>query len=201
MFEELKQAQVQEVLRSPEFSALFPQQPTDEEILTTLFECTTHGKVWVTDDETAGHSIYVFDTNGVNKDKLLAVTNQSGHSVYLWKIDGVMFKRFSKCDCALIHDDVLHLIEFKANAKNESDASIEGNYIKASTQLMLTLNYLKDSYAKIGADIDDVFSDIDAQIVFDRIVPQNNSYQKSVSKKFLDENTVILTFGNSIKTF
>lgn len=186
-----------DILKQPEFAGLLSKL-TEDERLETLFEATIRATAWITDDDEAGHSIFVFDTNGVNKDKLLVVHNPAREEIYLWKIDGVLFKRYSKCDCAVVRGDVLHLVEFKANALNESEASIEGNYDKACNQLILTLQYLEDAYKRINKDINDVFSDIDALIVFDRIVPQNNAYQKSVSARFSSKTTRILTYGNDL---
>lgn len=187
-----------DILKLPEFAGLLSFLAEDKR-LETLFEATIRATAWITDDDEAGHSIFVFDTNGVNKDKLLVVHNPVRAEIYLWKIDGVLFKRYSKCDCAVVREDVLHLVEFKANAMNESEASIEENYDKACNQLTLTLQYIEEAYKRIGKDVDEVFSDIDALIVFDRIVPQNNAYQKSVSARFLSQTTRLLSFGNELE--
>ena len=186
-----------DILKLPECAGLLSQMKEDERMV-SLFEATSRATVWITDDEEAGHSIFVFDTNGVNKDKLLMVHNSERAEIYLWKIDGVLFKRYSKCDCAVVHGDELHLVEFKANAKNESEVSIKSNYDKACNQLALTLQYIEEAYQRIGKEIDNVFSNIDALIVFDRIVPQNNAYQKSVSARFLSQTTRVLTFGKDL---
>ena len=173
---------------------------TDEQdYLVLLFEATTHHTIWVTDDEDAGHSVFVTDTNGVNKNKLLKVFNPNATTLFLWRIDGAMFQRLSKCDCALLHDKLMHLVEFKANALNQSDKSIEANYDKASNQLAITYEQFLDLYEKAGKDLWDVFHDIDAMIVFDKTVPQDNAYQKKVKKQFTDRTLLKLEFGNDIR--
>lgn len=195
------------ILRNLSFEHVFVGQGIDELInqiqhdqdyLIALFESTTHQTIWVTDDEEKGHSIFVTDTNGVNKNKLLKVSNRNVKSLFLWHIDGVLFERFSKCDCALLHDKLMHLVEFKVNAKNESDESIEANYEKASNQLALTFEKFEEIYRSHGNDIWSVFDDIDAMMVFDKMVPQDNAYQKKVSAAFVERTTLNLAFGNNI---
>ena len=109
-----------------------------------------------------------------------------------------MFERFSKCDCALLHDKLMHMIEFKANARNATDDSIQANYEKAKNQITLTFNTFRDLYAKKGFDLWDIFSDIDAMIVFNKTVPQDLAYQKSLQKQVANEIDVSLTFGNTL---
>lgn len=197
-FQELKDLRLDELLRLPQFLEVFPEGLTDDERIQFLFQETTHAHVWVTDDDLSGYSIFVFDTNGVNKDKLLYVTNPAAHAVFLWAIDGKMFKKLSKCDCAIISDNILHLVEFKANVESENLQTIREHYDKASNQLSLTLQYLSEACEKIGGNIFETFKDIDAQIVFDRQIPQDNAYQKSLSSKFNKANHIVLTFGNNL---
>lgn len=196
--QELKNLRLDELLKAPQFLGLFPEGSSDDDRLQFLFSETTHANVWVTDDDQVGYSIFVFDTNGVNKDKLLFVINPQSYTIFLWPIDGKMFKKLSKCDCALISDDKLHLVEFKANVVSTNLQTIGEHYDKASEQLSLTLQYLTETFGNLGVDIFDVFNDIDAQIVFDRQIPQDNAYQKKVSSKFNKDNLVVLTFGNEL---
>ena len=171
---------------------------TAEDYTVALFEGSDGHIIWITDDEIAGHSIFVSNTNGVNKDKLLQISNKNRKSLFLWHIDGVMFDRYSKCDCALLHDRLMHMIEFKANARNTSDNSIQANYEKAKNQITLTFNTFKELYAKKGFDLWDIFEDIDAMIVFNKTVPQDLAYQKSIQKQIANDIEVSLTFENSL---
>lgn len=179
--------------------SLLNQIGSEQDYLVALFETETRGTIWITDDVIVGHSIFVTDTKGVNKDKLLKIDNKNIKTLFLWHIDGVMFAKYSKCDCALLHDRLMHLIEFKANAKNASDDSIEANYNKASEQLALTFEKFKELYDTHGQDIFDLFEDIDAMIVFDKIVPQSDAYQKSIISKFSKRTLLNLSFGNELK--
>lgn len=178
---------------------LLAQISSDQDYLVALFETEKRGTIWITDDATAGHSIFVTDTNGVNKDKLLKVLNPNIKTLFLWHIDGVMFAKYSKCDCALLHERLMHLIEFKANAKNASDDSIQANYEKASEQLALSFEKFEELYKNHGQDIFCIFDDIDAMIVFDRTVPQDDAYQKNIISKFSNRTLLKLSFGNELK--
>lgn len=177
---------------------LFDEIKRVEDYTVALFEGSEGHVIWITDDEEKGHSVFVSDTNGVNKDKLLQINNRNRKSLFLWHIDGVMFERYSKCDCALLHDRLVHLIEFKANAKNASDDSIQANYEKAKNQITLTFKTFKDLYAKKGFSLWDIFEDIDAMIVFNKTVPQDLAYQKSLQKQVAKDIGVLLTFENAL---
>lgn len=179
--------------------SLLAQIKSEQDYLVALFETETRGTIWITDDAVVGHSIFVTDTNGVNKDKLLKVLNPNIKTLFLWHIDGVMFAKYSKCDCALLHERLMHLVEFKANAKNASDDSIQANYEKASEQLALTFEKFQELYDNHGQDIFSIFDDIDALIVFDKTVPQDDAYQKNIISKFSRRTLLTLSFGNELK--
>lgn len=195
---ELKGLRLHELLNSPQFLGILPEGANEDERLAFLFSETTRAQAWVTDDDETGYSVFVFDTKGVNKDKFLSVTNRDSRTVFLWAIDGKMFKKLSKCDCAIISGKKLHLVEFKANVESTNLHSIDGHYDKASKQLSLTLDYLIKAYSDLGADIFDIFADVDAKIVFDRLLPQDSAYLKNIKAKFIKANQVVLTFGNDI---
>lgn len=197
-YHHLKQLRIDDILHEEEFGSLVSKWPDQEDLLNALFEITTRVNVWVTDDEAEGHSIYVFDTKGANKDKFLAVHNQSGTILYLWHIDGVMFSRFSKCDCAIINDKILHLVEFKSEAENRTTDAIRANYKKAYTQLKLTYEKFLSLYKSIDCDLFDIYDDIDATIVFNKTVPQDSAYKKSLQSEFADETNLVLSFTNEL---
>ena len=178
---------------------LLAQISCEQDYLVALFETETRGTIWITDDAEAGHSIFVMDTNGVNKDKLLEIKNPNIKTLFLWHIDGVMFDKYSKCDCALLHDRLMHLIEFKANAKNESDGTIQANYNKASEQLALTFEKFMELYNNHDMNLFSIFENIDAMIVFDKTVPQDDAYQKSIISKFSKRTLLNLSFGNKLE--
>jgi hypothetical protein len=198
-FSILKSLSIKTVFMGQGIDPLLDKISSEQDYLVALFETEKRGTIWITDDAEVGHSIFVTDTNGVNKDKLLEVDNPNIKTLFLWHIDGVMFAKYSKCDCALLHDRLIHLIEFKANAKNGTDDSIEANYNKASEQLALTFEKFKELYDTHGLDIFHVFDDIDAMIVFDKTVPQEGAYQKNIISKFSERTLLNLSFGNELK--
>lgn len=169
-----------------------------QDYLAVLFEASTHNTIWVTDDTDKGHCIFVSNTSGINKDKLLKIVNRNSKSLFLWHIDGVMFEHLSKCDCGILHDNILHLVEFKANVITENNDSLHEHYEKAQKQIKVTFDQFKELYTKKGLNIFDILDDIDAQIVFDKSIPQDNAYMKNLSSRFLQENNIILSFGNEL---
>ncbi|MDE7419494.1 MAG: hypothetical protein K2N35_04725 [Muribaculaceae bacterium] len=172
---------------------------SDDDYLIELFEWTDRGTVYVYDDENKGHSTYVTDTKGLGADKTLQITNPTHKDLFLWHIDGVLYKRDSKCDCAFLTDTDLGFVEFKANAANESQAAIKANYEKASSQLLLTFNDIDQRCKKIGIDMCKVVT-VEAYAVFNRTVPKNNAHKKNISRKFLKATNerVLLTFCNQV---
>lgn len=195
----LNKLSIKSVFIGQGIDSLLAQISSEQDYLVALFETEKRGTIWITDDATVGHSIFVTDTNGVNKDKLLKVLNPNIKSLFLWHIDGVMFAKYSKCDCALLHERLMHLIEFKANAKNASDDSIQANYEKASEQLALTFEKFEELYNNQGQNIYTIFDDIDALIVFDKMVPQDDAFQKNIISKFSKRTLLNLSFGNELK--
>lgn len=171
----------------------------DDDYLIDLFEWTNRGTVYVHDDENKGHSTFVTDTKGLGADKTLKITNSSNKDLFLWHIDGVLYKRDSKCDCAFLTDTNLGFVEFKANAANESQAAIKANYEKASSQILLTFNDIDQRCKKIGIDLCET-TVIEAYAVFNRTVPKNNAHQKKISAQFLKDTDkrVPLYFCNQV---
>lgn len=176
----------------------FQQLNVDGDYLNELFECDSRGTLFVHDDAATGHSIFVPDTSGIGIDKVFVVKNINRIDVYLWHIDGVLFQKDSKCDCAVLTDKNLAFVEFKANAGNKSDQTIKGNYEKASGQLLLTLDEVSTKCKSVGVDLRRLVQ-VGAYAVFNRTVPKNSAYQKKVAAKFLlDSRGTKLHFKNNI---
>ena len=53
---------------------LFDEIKSAEDYTIALFEANEGHIIWITDDESAGHSVFITDTKGVNKDKLLQIS-------------------------------------------------------------------------------------------------------------------------------
>lgn len=167
-----------------------------KDFLEELFEYANRGTLFVHDDIDAGHSIFVEDTNGIGRDKVFIIRNRNNKDVFLWHIDGVLFQKDSKCDCAVLTDEHLNFVEFKSNAANATADAIEENYKKASSQLLLTLKDVSERCQSVGVDLQATVK-VEAFAVFNRTVPRNSASQKNVSAKFLfDSDGVKLNFKN-----
>lgn len=174
---------------------IFQEVADDEDYLDKLFEHTNRGIAFIHDNDTVGHSTFLYDTNGIGADKTFRINNEHHTDLFLWHIDGVLYKKDSKCDCAFLHDNYLGFVEFKSNALNNTEEAIRGNYDKASSQLALTIQDTVIRCRNIGCDILDC-TEIEAYAVFNRTVPKNNAYQKSVAARFLLKTGIPLHFKN-----
>lgn len=171
----------------------------DEVDWRNLFEETQRGRIWVTDDASVNHCVFVLDTKGIDKNKLLEVTQTTRAVLLLWHIDGAMFKKFSKGDCALIQNKKLHLIEFKANVTSDNDLTIKEHYEKAASQILGAYEIITRMYKNVNLKIEDIFSDVDAMIVFNPLVPRINATQQSFKAKFIADNHMFIGLGNKLE--
>lgn len=174
---------------------VFQRISKDEDWLDALFECDTRGQLFVYDDADAGHVVYVNDTKGLGRDKVFELVNDSHKEVFLWHIDGVVYKKSSKCDCAVITSDEMEFIEFKTEASNKTAEAIEENYNKASEQLQQIVLDVKARCAKVGVELTSVVP-AEAHAVFNPTVPSDSAMKKNISVKFLFKTGVKLSFDN-----
>lgn len=166
------------------------------DFLTELFECENRGLLFIYDDSDKGHSTYVQDTSGLGVDKVFKVHNKEHKDVFLWHIDGVLFAKNSKCDCAILTDKDMDFIEFKSNAINNTEKAIETNYEKASDQLLVTLKVVSERCKSAGIELFSAVN-VKAFAVFNRSVPSNDAIRKKLSAKFaMDSEGVKLYFSN-----
>ena len=174
---------------------LFQHISKDEEWLDILFECDTRGQLFAYDDADVGHVVYVNDTKGLGRDKVFGLVNKTHKDVFLWHIDGVIYEKTSKCDCAVITSDEMEFIEFKTNASNNSDEAIFDNYHKASDQLQKIVKDVKERCSKVGVKLTSVIP-VEAHAVFNPTVPADIAMKKNISAKFLVRTGVKLRFDN-----
>lgn len=174
---------------------LFQRVSKDVDWLDKLFECDNRGLLFVYDDADVGHVVYVSDTKGLGRDKVFGLVNKSHKDVFLWHIDGVIYEKTSKCDCAVITTDEMEFIEFKTNASNSSQEAIEDNYHKASEQLQKIVLDVKERCAKVGVKLTSIIP-VEAHAVFNPTVPADNAMKKNISAKFLVRTGVKLRFDN-----
>ena len=151
--------------------------------------------MFVYDDAEVGHVVYVNDTKGLGRDKVFILLNKTHKDVFLWHIDGVIYDKTSKCDCAVITSDEMEFIEFKTNASNSSDEAIFDNYHKASEQLQKIVEDVKQRCSKVGVKLTSIIP-VEAHAVFNPTVPSDNALKKNISVKFLLRTGVRLRFDN-----
>lgn len=174
---------------------LFQCISDDEDWLNILFECDSRGQLFVYDDTDVGHVVYVDDTKGLGRDKVFGLVNKKHKDVFLWHIDGIIYEKTSKCDCAVITTDEMEFIEFKTNASNTSQEAIFDNYHKASEQLQKIVKDVKERCSKVGVKLTSIIS-VEAHAVFNPTVPSDNAMKKNISAKFLVRTGIKLCFDN-----
>lgn len=161
-----------------------------------LLQYSARSRIYLYDSKEVGRSIIIENTIGIGQDKMFCVENTNKRDVFLLPIDGVLFKKDSKCDCVLIHNCEIDFIEFKSNAANRTNEAIYENYRKASNQLLETLNEFRDMYSKLDMNLDDI-AKIESYAVFNKTVPQDNAMRKNIAAKFLiASNGIKLRFEN-----
>lgn len=174
----------------------FQNVTCDPDYLVTLFEWNQRGTIYIHDDASVGHSIFINNTHGLGADKIFKILNPYHKDLFLWHIDGVLYKKNSKCDCAFITDSHIGFVEFKSNASNNSETAIINNYNKAKSQLKHTIDDIAVRCNNVGIDLM-TSTTVEAYAVFNRSVPRLNAYQKKLAASFFMETDGIpLYFRN-----
>lgn len=167
------------------------------ELSDKLLEYSVKKNIFIYDSKEKGFSIFIEDTKGIGIDKTFHIINPRKETVVLMRIDGVLFAKETKCDCAFITDNEINFIEFKVNAENKTEKAIIENYKKASSQLISTLLDFRERYYRIGKNLDKL-SKLSCYAVFNRTVPKDTATQKKIAAKFLiDSHGVKLKFDNN----
>lgn len=154
------------------------------DFLNVLFECSSRHMLFIHDDVSRGHCVYLTDTNGIGIDKVFTLHNPEHKHIFLWHIDGVLYPKDSKCDSAFLSKDTIGFIEFKTNAVNKTLNAIEENYKKASEQLRLSIEDISSRCASVGIEIRSIV-EIKAFAVFNPTVPKHNAHMTSAMIRFL----------------
>lgn len=178
--------------------ALFQQISKNEDWLNFLFECDNKGQLFVYDDASAGHVVYINNTKGLGRDKVFCLMNKGHKDVFLWHIDGVIYKKTSKCDCAIITQDEMEFIEFKTNAANKINETAINNYYQASEQLQKIVLDVKTRCSQSGIELTSIIP-VEAHAVFNPTVPSDSAMKKNIAVKFLKKTGVRLRFDNMKK--
>ena len=172
---------------------------SDEDYLRELFEFSNRGTAYVFDDSEIGHSTFTLDTRGIGRDRVLVIKNRHHKDIFLWHIDGVLYAKNTKCDCAILTDKELIFAEFKANAENQTDEAIIHNFIKAKEQLLSTITDIKNKCSAAGVELEDMLH-LEAYAIFNQTVPDGSAYRKNISAEFwLQSDGIDLKFENEKK--
>lgn len=169
---------------------------SDEDYLNDLCEQSSRSQVFVYDDPGCGHSIFVLDTNGLGRDKVLRLTNPNHRDLFLLHIDGVLFKKDSKCDCALLSEKELLFVEFKSDAANREERTCVENYLKCYSQLYISVEEFRERFNAVDVDLLNSFESVFAYAVFNPTVPKVGNTQQNLSAKFLFATGIKLVFDN-----
>ena len=172
---------------------------TDEDYLNELFEHSQKAQLFVYDDEDAGYSRFVSDTNGLGRDKTISIDNSNHKDVFLMRIDGMLFQGMSKCDCALLSQKDMFFIEFKTNASNKNEESRVAQYTKCYKQLKQTIGEFDKHYKAINENFRKKKDHYLALAVFNPTVPRDNAFEKSLRAMFAREVRMKLCFTSSCK--
>lgn len=191
-FTAVKQLKLKDAFKA---DAKFSGISTDEDYLSVLFETKNNSRLFVYDNASLGYSTFITNTYGIGADKVFKIANNTHKDVFLWHIDGVLYAKDSKCDCALISDTDIKFVEFKSEAAQLSLQAIENNYNKAYDQLSNTFKDIDSKCKSVGVDMRKIVN-IKAYAVFNRTVPSDNATQKNLKTKFLKEHGVKLLFKN-----
>ncbi len=177
----------------------FSKVQNNEDFLEELFEDDNRGIIYVCDCEDLGHSKFIKNTKGIGNNKIFTITNLPHQDVFLWHIDGVVFAKNEKCDCAVLTNKELVFIEFKTNAVLKSDESREENHRKACNQLLNTISEVQIRCQNVGVDLLKKVT-VEAYAVFNNTIPRCSATQKRYSADFLSKSGGIkLKFDNSKK--
>lgn len=178
---------------------LFSSIEKDSDYLDVLFEHSIRSNVYICDNPEIGHSVFVTQTGDIKHDKSFFIKNRSHKDIFLLHIDGVLFSRYTKCDCSIIVEKEFYFIEMKTNALNTTMKAIKTNYNKAKNQLYNTIILFIKVFKNIGVDLNKE-TNLKAFAVFNRTVPKDSAQQKKISVSFMKKTGGIpLLFENSAK--
>lgn len=162
-----------------------------------VFDTSSKSQLFVIDDATKGYSCFIADTKGYGSNRSFIIHNSGHKDIHLMRIDGVLFERMSKCDCALLFDNEFDFVELKTNAANKSTESMEYNYSNSYNQLKITIQEFDRRFENSNKSFRDLFDTILAYSVFNPTVPRDNATQKRLSALFSREMRIKLHFTNN----
>lgn len=152
----------------------------------------------IVDSESLKISGFVTSTFGQDEylqNKFFTVKNPKHTEFSLLQIDNGTIKsnKTKKCDCAIISEEVMSFIEFKANAKSTEKKTIKKNYKKAMKQLKITMALMQNELAKLGKNLLTVRG-VEAYACFRKGYPRFTNAESQYRVNFANETGVPLSF-------
>ncbi len=159
----------------------------------------SNGNEHIVDSETLKISGFVTSTFGQPEElelKYFDVQNPNRKDFSLLQIDNGVISSVAptkRCDCAVITDQVLSFIEFKANALSSNTKTIKSNYKSAMKQLQVTIDIFKTGVADLGCSLSTLRS-LEAFVCFRRGYPRVTTSEMTYRTHFAARTHVPLSF-------
>lgn len=172
--------------------------------LEDAFDKSDDENLYVYDDGNIGYSVWDNDEHAVSLSKTFHAQNPNRNTLVLLPLDGCIITgahviQGGVCDCALLTDKEMSLVEFKTNASSELDETIFGNAEKAIKQLWHTYDgIINPECRRVGIDITLKVS-IDFYVVFDNELGVTGARAdiQNLQDEFLQNNDFLLFFENN----
>ena len=132
--------------------------------------------------------------------KVCKVLNPQKEIAILLPIDNKFIKTCQGgiADAAVFNELCFHFVEFKTNAKGNSDNSVKSTYEKATSQLKKTLTLFENNINSVGFDFRKKV-DIECNIIVSESFPRNNAMEMTYAMLFAEQtNGIPLNLENEI---
>ena len=166
------------------------------------FDKSTNNHLFVYDDSILGYTDWS-ETAPDFKSKCFKAINPNGSIIVLLPLDGRIItgaktSEGGVCDCMLLTEKEMCLIEFKTNATSSNHLTIEDKAKEAIKQLWHTYDkIIRPRCAKTSIIIEQLLS-IDFHVTFDKDleITRANATLMDIGTQFLIENKLNLYFDN-----
>lgn len=168
------------------------------------FDKSDEENLYVYDDSNIGYSVWDNDKHAVSLSKTFHAQNSNRNTLVLLPLDGCIITGVhviegGVCDCALLTDKEMSLVEFKTNVLSTNDLTILQRANEAIGQLWHTYDgIINPGCRRVGIDISLKVS-IDFYFVFDNelgVTGARADFQ-NLQNEFLKEKNYPLYFQNN----
>jgi len=153
----------------------------------------------VIDDEDAHCSR--FSTLDTDRERGCLIHNPGEDEIVLLPIDNKLITNHAGgvADCAVFNSLLFCFIEFKSNAKGNTEVAIDDTYRKAINQLKETLHIFKEriedaqNHFKIHTE-----TDIRCHVIVSALFPRSRAVEQTYQLAFAQDTGIALSFENEI---